>query len=414
MTVIAESKSEILAFKEYADPTINDTTEPLPATDPGATDAQILRHTTHGMNYAEDQYRPNEKRQDAQTPMGAGGSGVVTGPINGYLSAGTHARLFAGVFRNEWEDVVSVTEADLTSIAFAASDSSITFGGGDPVAEGLRVGMYIKAAGITGPNLNKKFLILAFSTGSNRKLTVYPAPADLTADTAFTVTSAGKTLINPATGLTSFKYAFEWYNPEADFSRFASECRMGGFDLGSPVNANPTLNFNVMGRKITPLSGASAPFFTAPNAETDTDIPSSMAGLVHLNGSTIAVSTASTLKVDLKPSAAKTKNDQNLVAAIFLDDFMGTGDLTAFVNGSTLYDAYRSKTEMKFFQHFPSNAAMTDAQCFFAPRMRLTSCNEVELEGGKAFQCGYEIARYFGSEPGIESTTLQIADTAVV
>jgi hypothetical protein len=412
MAVIAEAKTERLVYKLYTDATYNSTTEPVMATDPGATGGQYLRHVTHNLNLAFDQYRPNEKRVDAQESMGNAGSKVLSGTINGFLSPGTQADLFKGVMRNPWTAAVVLTESDLTSVAMSASGSTIIYGGGDPVALGLKVGMQIAHTAITGTNLSKRFVILSFGGTSNRTLTVYPAPlADLGADTAFTVTSF-KILTNPATGLTNYKYAFEWYNPDVDFSRFGSECRIGGFDLGAPVNNNVTLNFNVMGRNRTVLSGASSPFFTAPTTETTTDIPSSMQGLVRLNGSTLAVTTASTLKVDLKPQAAKVKNTAGLVGAINLENFMGTGDFTAFVDGSTLFDAYDNKTEMEMFQYFPtSNLDATPGQVFYTPRIRLTSCVEGETEGGKTAQCSYEIARYVGSTAGVNSTTLQISDT---
>jgi hypothetical protein len=265
---------------------------------------------------------------------------------------------------------------------------------------------------ITGTNLGKRFVILGFSGASNRVLAVYPPPlADLAADTAFNVTSF-KIVTNPSGGLTDYKYAFEWYNPAADFSRFARECRIGGFDLASPVNNNVTINFNVMGRGRAVYSGASAPFFTAPTAETTTDIPSSMQGLLRLNGSTLAVCSATTMKVNLNPQAAKVKNSTGLVAAIFLEDFMLEGDFTAFLDGSTLFDAYDNKTEMEFFQYYPtSNADASPGQVFYLPRIRLTSCVEGETEGGKTAQCSFEAARYAGSGIGINSTTLQISDT---
>lgn len=412
MAVIAEAKTERLVYKLYTDATYNSTTAPVMATDPAATGGQYLRHVSHNLNLAFDQYKSSEKRVDAQDPMGNAGSGVLSGTINGFLSPGTHADLFKGVMRGPWTAAVALTEADLTSVAMNAAASTIIYGGGDPVALGLKVGMQIAHTAITGTNLNKRFVILSFGGTSNRTLTVYPAPlADLGADTAFNVTSY-KILTNPSAGLTNYKYAFEWYNPDVDFSRIATECRVGGFDLGAPVNSNVSLNFNVMGRDATPLSGASAPFFTAPTAETTTDIPSSMQGLLRLNGSTLAVCSATTLKVDLKPQAAKVKNAAGLVAAIFQDNFMATGDFTAFLDGSTLLDAYRSKTEMEMFQYYPtSNLDATPGQVFYTPRIRLTSCVEGETEGGKTVQCAYEVARYAGSTAGVNSTSLQISDT---
>lgn len=413
MAVIAEAKTERLVYKLYTDATYNSTTEPVMATDPAATGGQYLRHVSHTLNLTRDQYRPNEKRVDAQRPMGTSGSKTFAGAINGFLSPGTQADLFKGVFRNPWTAAVTASEADFTSATFDSTASTVVFAGGNPVTKGYVVGGFMNFTNLaTAANNSTNFLILAFGGTSNRTVTLFPAPTTETADTAFNVTSVGKILTNPSSGLTDYKFAFEWYNPAADFSRFGSECRMGGFDLAAPVNNNVTLNFNVMGRNRTVLSGASSPFFTAPTAETTTDIPTAMQGLLRLNGSTLGVCTTSSIKVNLNPQAAKVVNSAGLVGAVFLEDFMLDGDFTSFIDGSTLFDAYDNKTEMEFFCYYPtSNAIAAPAHVFYMPRIRLTGCVEGETAGGKTAACTFEAGRYSGATAGVASTTLQIADT---
>jgi hypothetical protein len=417
MGALSESKSEILVYKLYASAVIDSTTEPVRAVDPAVGSAQIFRHIDHNFNKVTDQYQPNEKRSDGQAPMGKSGTGVVNGTINGFMSPGTHADHFRGAFRSDWTAAVTATEADFTSVAMSASGSTITYGGGDPVAKGYRVGMIIAHTNITGLNLGKQFLILGFS-GSNRVLQVYPAPlADLTADTAFNVTSVGKTIGNPLlqSSMTDYKFAYEWYGRTADSSRFASECRVGGFDVSAPVNGNVGLNFSVMGRNRVPLSGASSPFFTSPTSPTTTDIPSSMQGLIRLAGSTIALSTTSATKVDLKPQAAKAKNAAGLVAGILLDDFMATGSFTSFLDGNTLFDAYDNQTEMEYLEFYPTSSAdAPPSQVIYMPRIRLTKCDEITVDGAKAAQCEFQAAHYLGSTAGVPSVTMQITDTHAV
>lgn len=412
MSVIAEAKTERLVYKLYSDATYNSTAEPAMASDPAASGGQYLRHVSHTLNLSRDEYRPNEKRVDAQRPMGTSGSKTFAGAINGFLSPGTQADLFKGVMRNPWTAAVTASEADFTSATFDSTASTVVFAAGNPVTKGFTVGGFMNFTNLaTAGNNSTNFLILGFGGTSNRTVTLYPAPTTETADTAFNVTGY-KTLSNPASGLTDYKFAFEWYNPAADFSRFGSEARIGGFDLSAPVNNNVTLNFNVMGRNRTVLSGASSPFFAAPTAETTTDIPTAMQGLLRLNGSTLGVCTTTNLKCNLNPQAAKVINSAGLVGGIFLEDFMLEGDFTAFLDGSTLFDAFDAKTEMEFFAYYPtSSAAAAPAHCFYLPRIRLTGCQEGETQGGKTVACTFEAARYSGSGGGIPSTTLQICDT---
>jgi hypothetical protein len=417
MAGLAESVSERLVYKMYASPEIDSGTEPLIATAPGSTGGQVLRHVSHNLSLNKDSYRPNEKRQDTQQTMGKHGSRTVPGTINGFLSPGTHQDLFAAVFRSVWSDTVELDEADLTSVAFDAAAKTATFGSGDPVALGLSVGMQYQFGGLaTTANNDKTFTILGFSGSNNRIVSIYPAPTTQTADTSFTLASS-KFLTNPPTQAerTNYKFAFEVYNPDIDLARFYTEARIGGFDLSIGVNANVGLNFSLLGRNRKVLTGADAPFFTAPVAETSTDIPTAMQGLLMLGGSVIGVVTGANIKVDLGPEAAKAINPEGLVAGILLGDFVCSGDFTLFLTDGVALAAFDDETELSFLAYLPSsNAPGAPATTFYMPRIKINSNNESEVNKAKAIQCQFEAARYFGNTPGVPSTTLLICDTAVV
>ena len=416
MAGLAESVSERLVYKVYATPDIDSSTEPLPATAPGATGGQVLRHVSHNLSLTKDSYRPNEKRQDAQQMMGAHGSRTVPGTINGFLSPGTHQDLFAAVMRAEWSDVLELDETDLTSAAFDATTKTVTFGGGDPVSLGLRVGMTTTFGNLaTAGNNDKTFVILGFSGGSNRVVSIYPAPTTATADTSFTI-SAGAILTNPSTPetRTNYKMAFEVYNPDIDLSRFYTECRISGFDLSIGVNANVGLNFSLLGRNRQVLMSGSAPFFDAPAAETSTGIPTSMQGLLLLGGVAIGVVTGLNIKVDLAAEAAKAINPDGLVAGILLGDFMCSGDFTLFLTDGVALAAFDDETELALMAFLPtSSAAAAPANVVYLPRIKINSNSESESNKAKAIQCQFEAARYNGTAPGVPSTTMLIADTTV-
>lgn len=416
MAGLAESVSERLVYKLYTAPEIDSSTEPLPATAPGATGGQVLRHVSHNLSLTKDSYRPNEKRQDAQQMMGAHGSRTVPGTINGFLSPGTHQDLFAAVMRAEWSDALDFDESDLISAAFDANAKTVTFGGGDPVALGLRVGVPFRFGGLAATaNNDKVFVPLAFGGGNNRVVTIYPAPATGTADTSFTL-AAGSILTNPPTqeDRTNYKFAFEVYNPDIDLSRFYTEARIGGFDLSIGVNANVGLNFSLLGRNRKVLTASAAPFFTAPAAETNTDIPTSMQGLLLLGGVAIGVVTGLNVKVDLAAEAAKAINPAGLVAGILLGDFVCNGDFTLFLTDGVALAAFDDETELSLLAFLPtSNAPAAPANVFYMPRIKINSNNESDVNKAKAIQCQFEAARYNGTAPGVPSTTMLIADTTV-
>jgi len=56
----------------------------------------------------------------------------------------------------------------------------------------------------------------------------------------------------------------------------------------------------------------------------------------------------------------------------------------------------------------------TPANTFYLPRIRILTLQEQDSAGGKLVNATFEAARYFGTAPGIPSTTLQISDSDVV
>lgn len=419
MSGLAESTRERLILKLYTDPDIDPVTEPDPTVAPGQSGGQILRHVSHNLGLSKDNYRPNEKRDDAQQTIGKHGSRTIPGTINGFLSPGTHKVPFAAVMRAEWTEPLALDEGDLTSVAFDATAKTATFGGGDPVALGMRAGGSFEFGGLATAANNRKYAILGFSGSSNRIVSIYPAPVTETADTGFTVTAAPY-LINPATDedRTNYKAAIEVRNPDIALSRLYTELRFGGFDLSVGVNANVGLNFSILGRNrkvLTSVTSPTSPFFTSPTGETNTDIPTSMQGLLLLGGQVIGVVTGLNIKVELSPEAAKAENDEGLVAGILLGDFVCTGDFTVFLTNGTVLSAFDDETELGLLSYLPSTKAPTaPAQAFFLPRIKINSNNESEVNKAKAIQCQFEAGRYFGSAPGVASTTLMITDTAIV
>jgi hypothetical protein len=419
MPGLAESVSERVVIKLYSSADIDPTVEPVATVDPGQSGGQILRHVSHNIGLTKDNYRPNEKREDRQQTMGAHGSRTVPGTINGFLSPGTHKIPFQAVMRGAWTAPLELDESDLTSAAFDATAKTVTFAGGDPVALGLRVGGDAEFAGLATAANNRKYLITGFSGSNNRVMGIYPPPVTESADIGFSVVGAPY-LINPAVDADFRKYkaAIEVRNPDITLSRLYTECRFGGFDLSIGVNANVGLNFSLLGRNRQVLTGATSPtspFFTSPASETTTDIPTSMHGLLLLDGVAIGVVTGLNIKVDLAPEAAKGENDEGLVADILLDKFMLSGDFTVFLKDGVVLGAFDNETELGLLGYLPSSKAPTaHANAFFMPRIKINSNSESEVNKAKAIQCQFEAGRYFGSAPGVPSTTLMITDTAVV
>lgn len=423
MADLLESTSERVVYKIYSSAVIDPTVEATPASDPAATGGQILRHVSHGFSLTKDAYTPNEIRTDKQTPMEKHGTRRVPGSINGLLSCLTYKDPLAACLGGTWTSaLITAAPSDFTSVAADNTTSKFTLGGGNPVTKGFRVGMMIQFTGLADTDNNSKtFAIVGFGGSNNREITVYPAPDTMSGDTSFAMTTVGNSLFMPSSAHVKRKYAIEVYNSDGDITRLFTEGRFSGFDFSIAPNQNAQLNFSGLWRNRKVYSGVNAPFFSAPTAETVTDVISSMDGLLVMNGSIVGVATGLSIRFNRAPTAPAQLHRQGLTPGILLANAVATGDFTVFLQDTTFLDLFDDPTtlqatEFGLLAYLPaSNGIAPDAMTFLLPRIKINSNGESVIDGAKAIQCGYAAAKYLGTtaSTGIEQTTIQVCDTAV-
>ena len=415
---LAEGVSGRIAYKAHSTGVITPGVEPVLATDPAASGGQILRRVSSTLALSKDTYQSNEIRGDRQIVDFRHGVKRVQGNISGELSPLTYADFFEAAFRGTWEAAVTGDETDFTSVAADNATSKFTFAGGNPVTEGFRVGHIMRFSNLSDADNNaKNFLILAFGGTSNREVTVYPAPDDMTADSAFSVASIGKRLVNPSSGFVSRKYAVEIWNQDVDIARLFTECRVGGFNAQLPASGIGTVDFDFMGRNMTMYESGAAPFFTSPAAETTTGVTAAVNGLLRASGQTIAVITGLNIQLQLSPSADPVVGS-NLVPEIFLGRANVSGQLTAFFENADLINDFVNEAEIELLAYLTTTSAVnTPALTFYMPRVKLGGADlQTQGESGQSITIPYQGLKSTAVEAstGIASTTLQICDTEIV
>lgn len=412
---LAENISERLSYKFYSSGAITSNTEPVASTAPGASGGQVLRHVSHTLSLTKDTYQSNEKRTDRQISDFRHGVKRINGAINGLLSPSTYADFFQAATRGTWAAGVSLSNTELTSAAADNATSKFTFGSGDPVALGMKVGDIMRFTNMSDVDNNaRNFLILGFGGASNRDVTVYPAPDTMAADTSFNVVTVGKRLIVPASNHVSRLVALESYQTDLDIAQLYTECRVGGFNLNLPPTGNAEVGFNIIGRNRQVLSGASAPFFTAPTAETSTGICAAVNGLLRVNGVNLGVVTGLQIGMELSPNGPPVSG-QNIVPEIFLGSAVVSGQFSAFFEDSSLLAAFDNESEIQLLAYLTADSALNAAaMAILLPRIKLGSANESDDgSGGKTVQYNFQALKYGGSGAGIDQTTIRIVDTEV-
>jgi hypothetical protein len=413
---LAEGVSARVAVKFYADGEISANAPAVSATDLVATGGQILRRVSTSVKLGKDTYQSNEVRNDHQTADFRHGTKRVSGNISGELSPLTYADLFAAVFRSTWTAPVTITETDLTSIAADKTASTFMFGGGDPVAKGLRVGHVFRLTGASDVDDNAtNYFITGFSNTSNRTVHVFPAPDTMSADTAFTLLTAGKSLIVPSTGFIKRKAAVEIYNEDIDLARLFTECRFGSFDVKLPASGMATVDFGLMGRNMEVYEDVAAPFFTSPAPETTTGILAAVNGLLIVNGEVQGVLTSLEIKMDLSPSADPVVG-QNVVPEIFLGRANVTGSASAMLQDGVLVGNFVDEDEISILAFLTTTEAENSpGMAFYLPRIKFSDADVANSgEGGQSVTLPFQALKYGGTTPGVPQTTIQIIDTEVV
>ena len=411
---LGEGASCRIAYKAYSTGVIQSNVQPDSSIDPGAADGQILRRTSSTLSLTKETYQSAEVRTDRQIGDYRHGVKRVTGSLNGELSPGTYWDFVEAVLRGTGTAAVAKSEAELTSVAADNATSKFTFGGGDPVAEGYRVGMVIRFTNLSEPlNNSKNFLITGFSGASNRDVSVHPAPATMSADTAFNVTSVGKRVFTPASAHVSRKFAIEHYVADLDIHELFTECRVGGMNFNLPATGMATVEIPMMGRDMETGSAGSAPFFTAPSDVTGTGILAAVNGLIRVQGVNQGVITGAQVNINLSPESPAVVG-QNFVPEIFLGRAQVSGQLTAFFEDLTLVNYFRNETEISVLLYLlASSADAADAMTIFLPKVKLGNAQAgVEGEGGVPLTLTFQALRYLGSAAGIDQTTIAVCDSA--
>lgn len=405
---LSEGSSARLAYKFYSSGAISSNTEPDTATDPGASGAQTLRRVSCSLNMTKDKYQSNEIRTDKQISDSRHGVKRVAGAVSGELSPLTYQDFFQALLRGTLTAGVSKTESDFTSIAATNATSKLTVGGSTWAAQGFKIGDVIRLASASVAANNRNFVIYNLS---GVDAFVYPAPTDMSADTAFTVSVPGRKVMPLAGSHVSRKVAVEVYHEDINLARLYTECRVSSGKISMPATGMATVEFGMTGRNMQVLTGSSAPYFTSPTAETSTGITAAVNGVMLMNGAVTGVITSMNINIDLSASADPVQG-QNIVPEIFLGRTVVTGDFSAFLADATILDAFTDETEVSFVTFMTTTNAVDSP--FIAVNMQRVKIDQASIEtsgeGGQMISAQFQALRK-ATATWYDSTTIVVQDS---
>lgn len=411
---IAEGVSVRVAYKAYASGTMTSNAEADTATAPGASGGQILRRVSSNLDLTKDTYESAEIRSDRQVADFRHGMRRVAGSISGEVSPGTYFELLEAANRDTALPAVSLDETDLTSCEADSATSKFIFGGGDPVALGLRVGDIIRFTNLSEAlNNSTNFTVLSFGGTSNREVTVTPAPTTMTTDSAFTLSRPGKTTLVPTSGHVRRLFAFEHYHDDLDIARLFTECRVHGYRLSLPATGMTTIEIPVMGRNMKVLETSSAPYFTSPASATTSGVAAAVNGVLLAGGMQVGVVTGVEINAEVAASAPAVVG-QNFAPDIILGRFRVSGQVTALFESATLLKNFLNEDEVGLLVRLDAtSAANTDAISIYLPKIKFGGAQvPAQGEGEQVVTLPFTALLYGGATAGVPTTTIRIHDTA--
>ena len=155
----------------------------------------------------------------------------------------------------------------------------------------------------------------------------------------------GGTLIVPASGHVSRKFAFEIWNQDIDVAQVFTECRVGGFNIQLPPTGHRHRRVHRDGPRRCRLRGGQRAVLHRAGPETTTGLVAAVNGLLQVNGVTRAVVTGANIQMELNPEGTPVIGS-DLVPEIFLGRALVTGQMTAFFEDMELINTFLDEDEI--------------------------------------------------------------------
>lgn len=369
----------------------------------GAGASQRLRRVSSALNLTKDTFASNEVRPDQQIAVFRHGGRRAGGAIQGELSTLTYDDFLEALLRGTWVAGIAKSNTEFTSATIASG--VITFGGGNPITEGFKVGDVVRFTNLSvtaNNNVNTRITALTATT-----MTTTPALADNTADTSFNVVVVGKKL---AMGTTKRSFTIEQSYPDPDLCELFKGCRVAGASLQVPPTGVATINFEFQGQDAAVLTGASAPYFTAATAAGVTDVLTGIDGSLRVGGQELAIVTGMDLQIAGNMSSSAVIGS-NLVPNIFPGRLVVTGNVSFFLQDEVLISAFANETEVDIVvQLEASGAAPQEFIVLNMQRVKLGGAQkQIGADNGVMVQAPFQaILKSGGAGTAYDQSTLTI------
>lgn len=378
-----------------------------------AASAKIMRRESSTFELQKETYTTeSEMTSTRQVKSSRHGVKQINGSLNGIFSPGTYADPLSAVLRKDFAAVSPITSASITIAG--AGPYTITRAAGSYLTDGIKIGMIVRltAGSFTAGNLNKNLfvtgvtaLVLTVTTFNGATLTTEGPIA------AATVTVPGKVGIIPESSHTNTYHTVEEWYSDASVSERNVDVKFHKVDFSLPGSGNATIKFSATGLNQTQDTSV---YFTAPTAETSTDVLTAASGVLMVDGVAQAVVTDLSISIDGKGAAASGVVGTDLRPDVFLGNVAVSGSFSAYFIGGTIPALFQNETATSILSALTNgSAANADFVTIAMSNVRLNSAtpddNATGLKRTFNFVALYNSAG--GAALANSATSIQIQDS---
>lgn len=376
---------------------------------------QLLRRETASFNITKDAYSSNEIVSHQQHTGDTHGVRSSAATLNGLLSPLTYKDLFSSLLRKAWAATANITGVSATiagSNPYTITDAAKTF-----LTSGIKIGDVIQLAGgsLAAANAGKNLLVTAVT---ETVITVIPlAGGTMTAEgpiASVTVSVPGQKVWAPTTGHLNDYYTFEEWFSDLSRSHVYQDVQIGSAAVTMPATGNVGVNFNLVGLGRRSETGAQV--LTSPTAETTTNIVSSVAGAVLVNGTQYTSITSANVTIDGQIAPGEAVIGSNFRPDNQRGRIRVSGSFTALYESDTLGAPFVDETAVPLVLVLQDdNTATADFVTLVMSKVKLFSddADDGEKQIVRTFSFVAEINGSGGAALANHNTIVSIQDSTV-
>lgn len=377
----------------------------------GASSASLLRRVTANFNLVKEAYESNEIRVDRQVADFRHGVRSAEGTLNGELSSSSYDEFMGSIVGKDFATVTLGAAAQITVTA-VGTVYTLVRASGSFLTDGVKVGMVIRAAGLTTSGDNSKNLLVASVTATN--VVVVPLNGStMTAQgtaSSVTLTVPGKQTFVPTTGHTDDSYTIEEFYADIAQSEVYTGMKVNSLAVQLPATGLTTIDIGFAGKDLTQTG--TTQYFTSPTAQGSQGIFAAVNGVMLVQGVAVALVTSADFSIERATENA-TVVGSNSVADIFTGRIRVTGNLSVYFQDATFRDYFNAETPVSLVLTVTAdNTATANFVAFTLPKVKLGSFTKDDGELGIVASTSFQALLNDVTTAGLPATTIQIQDSA--